>query len=601
MKKTIVFLFIITLLFGGASFARAYSITDEFDDSSVIVVTKPAGNIISVFSRSQPFAGLGISEIKNLDRPSENGISLFGVQEAQTLKLTLENHGKENVLETIEKLNALPNVEFAEPNYIYHLLDTPNDPYYTNGRQYGLDLINAPAVWSMGIDCSDVVVAVLDSGVLMTHPDLKDNIWTNPGEAGELANNGIDDDGNGYIDDVHGWDFGDNDNNPTDISGHGTHVAGIVGAVTNNGMGVASLAGNVKIMPLKIFDKNGDSTFDYIYEAIKYADAMGASITNNSYGSYKESDALLKGVTESSQMLFVAAAGNDGKNNDIEPVYPASYDLDNVISVASVSDDDELSKFSDKQASNYGANSVDIAAPGNKIMSTYMSQGKAAYATLSGTSMACPMTVSAAAVIKAKYPDLTPAEIVARIKDNADVLDSLNGKVINGARLNAYAAVADKDEPSASVSPSPEAEQSPSPSPEVEPSPSPSPMAEQSPSPSPVAEQSPSPSPEADPEQSPVPSPSSNPENRVDIIPLENGQYKIDLHIPEAGSDNDVIIFAALQNNNVLKRVIVPEITNMSAVLTVPDSMADAKITLYIWSADMRPYMKPIYVTEESE
>lgn len=414
----------------------------EFDDASVLVTIRPRSDVRTISSASL-FDGLGIAEIKNLDG-NTGTISTFALSpQEQTLKLTLDEPGEENVLEVIEKLKQMPDVVYAEPNYIFRLAELPNDTYYTSNGQYALDKINAPAVWDMNIDCSGVAVAVIDTGTMITHPDLADNIWTNPGEINGI--DGVDDDGNGYVDDIHGWNCGDWNNAPTDVDigqSHGTHVSGIVSAATNNDRGVASLARNAKIVPLRIYDQYGYGMSEYIIEAINYVKIMDIPIVNNSY--------VLTRITENSEIirnkikgctnsLFVAGAGNDGTNNDEKPIYPASYDLDNLICVASTDENDNLSVFGNGQASNFGVISVDIAAPGSGIMSTIMmANGEAGYGYLSGTSMACPMVTSAAAVIKAKYPDITPAEIIKRLELGADAVDGLNGKVKTGARLNAY-------------------------------------------------------------------------------------------------------------------------------------------------------------------
>ena len=259
MQKKLIFpcfVFIFALIFTVRAHAEIDAAAD-FDDASAIVVMRPENAVTRMFSQDLPFAGVGVSEVKTVCNMPDGGISTFSVSSGKrrVLELTFTEKGRQNVLNKIDLLNSLPEVEYAEPNYIYTLFDAPNDPDYTAGKQYALDKIKAPDVWDMNINCSDVTVAVVDSGVMMTHPDLKNNIWTNPGET-----EGDDSDHNSYLNDIHGWDFYDDDNDPSDELGHGTHVAGIISAETNNGVGVASLARNVKIIPLKIFNAEGKTT-----------------------------------------------------------------------------------------------------------------------------------------------------------------------------------------------------------------------------------------------------------------------------------------------------------------------------------------------------
>jgi subtilisin family serine protease len=235
---------------------------------------------------------------------------------------------------------------------------TPNDPGY--GEMWGLHNwgqtggtldtdIDAPEAWDITTGDGDIVVAVIDSGIDLNHPDLSANIWTNPGE---IPGNGIDDDGNGYIDDVHGWDFSSNDNNPSDdigvCGGHGTHTSGTIGAVGDNGIGVTGINWDVKIMPLKTAKQIliffcGLEDADII-KAIEYAAMNGARVSNNSYGGGFYNQAVFNTI-RASKHLFVAAAGNESNNNDVNPSYPASYDLDNIISVAATDHNDSLLPF----------------------------------------------------------------------------------------------------------------------------------------------------------------------------------------------------------------------------------------------------------------
>jgi subtilisin family serine protease len=305
---------------------------------------------------------------------------------------------------------------------------TPNDPSYEQGLLIGLENsgesggvtdadIDAAEAWSVTTGDSSVVVAVVDSGVDYTHPDLAANLWTNPGE---IAGNGIDDDGNGFIDDVHGYDFtgfdeGLADADPMDEFRHGTHVAGIIGATGNNGVGVTGVTWDTSIMALKFLDADNTGNRSDAIRAIRYATMMctdydvNVHVINGSWGATGGYDAeLYQAIQESGDagILFVAAAGNGnalgyGVDNDAQAFYPAGYDLSNVISVAASDSYDDLAQFS-----NYGATSVDIAAPGVSILST---EPEATYHMRSGTSMAAPFVSGTAALIWSRVPYATVA------------------------------------------------------------------------------------------------------------------------------------------------------------------------------------------------
>ena len=267
----------------------------------------------------------------------------------------------------IATYSTLPEVEYIQSNVTVYATDTiPNDPRFdelwglNNTGQTGgtpdVD-IDASTAWNIRTG-GDVLVGVIDSGVDYTHPDLRDNIWTNPGE---IAGNGIDDDGNGYVDDVHGYDFVNDDGDPLDDDGHGTHVAGTIAAKGNNDIGVVGVNWNAQIAAIKFLDETGfGSTFNAI-KAIEYAIAIGADLTNNSWGGGGDEPALRDAIAAAGEQgqLFIASAGNEGTNTDEFPAYPSSYDLDNIISVAATDSNDRLAGFS-----NFGANTVDLAAPG---------------------------------------------------------------------------------------------------------------------------------------------------------------------------------------------------------------------------------------------
>jgi subtilisin family serine protease len=302
--------------------------------------------------------------------------------------------------------------------------------------------IDAPEAWAVvGDSGRDVVIAVIDTGIDYTHEDLSNAIWTN---TKEVAGDGIDNDGNGYIDDIYGWDFYNNQafkvTTSTSEYDHGTHVAGIIAASAENEVGIAGINANdhVKIMTLKVLGgNNGSGTTDAVVNAIKYAESMGASICNLSFGTGTY-DASLEAAIKDSGMLFICAAGNatrtmTGDNTDNNPIYPASFDLDNIISVANVTYDGTLDTTSD-----YGTTSVDLAAPGSYIYSTVSGNS---YEYMTGTSMAAPMVTAVAAMVYSYQEDLSLSEVKDKLLSSVTKLTSLDGKVATGGMLNAYNAV----------------------------------------------------------------------------------------------------------------------------------------------------------------
>ncbi|MFN3975609.1 MAG: S8 family serine peptidase [Aquificaceae bacterium] len=336
--------------------------------------------------------------------------------------------------EIIAELSKRPDVEYVEPDYIYTLKAIPNDPGW--GYLWGLQKIQVPLAWDLTQGSSNVVVAVIDSGVDYNHNDLKENMWIN---GGEVPNNGVDDDSNGYVDDYYGINAINGSGNPMDDNGHGTHVAGIIGAVGNNGVGVVGVNWHVKIMALKFANQQGEGYTSDAIECINYAIQKGAHIINASWGDYYYSQALKDAIemARNAGILFVAAAGNENNNNDLYPFYPASYDLENIISVAATDQKDLLAGFS-----NYGRNSVHVGAPGVEILSTWLDNR---YAYADGTSMAAPYVAGLAALLKAQNPSYTWRDLKCRIMKSVDPLDSLNSKTITGGRINAYKALTTTD------------------------------------------------------------------------------------------------------------------------------------------------------------
>ena len=321
-----------------------------------------------------------------------------------------------DVLATVEAFQADPNVEYAEPNYIAHLTDTPNDPGYS--QQWGLLAVHAEEAWTITKGSPAVTIAILDTGVDMNHPDLVGKFWMNPGE---IPGNGIDDDGNGYIDDVNGYDFVNLDNNPQDDNGHGTHVAGIAAASTNNGVGVAGVCWNCKIMPLKVMQSSGRGSYSDIAAAVNYARNKGAKVINMSLGGYADSavlrDALAAAYPTS---VLVAAAGNDDLPINVTPFFPAAYSF--VIGVEATDPDGNYASFSNYDDDgptysryNEGYNYA-IRAPGNSIYSSMLDD---TYASLSGTSMAAPMVAGAAGLLVSQNPTWSKEKIRAQLVQSA--------------------------------------------------------------------------------------------------------------------------------------------------------------------------------------
>ncbi|MEG4861660.1 S8 family serine peptidase, partial [Microcoleus sp. K1-B1] len=301
--------------------------------------------------------------------------------------------------------------------------------------------IDAAEAWDIQQGNPNLVIGVIDTGVDYNHPDLVENIWTNPGE---IAGDGIDNDNNGYIDDVRGWDFAYNDNDPMDVDGHGTHVSGTIAAKGNNGVGVTGVAWNANIMPLKFISDEGFGYTSDAILAINYATAKGVKLTNNSWGGGGFSQSLYDAINTAGQQgaLFIAAAGNDyGQNNDITPAYPASYDLSNIISVASTTDTDALSSFS-----NYGATTVDLGAPGSGIYSTTPG---GTYGFKDGTSMASPHVTGAAALLWSQNPTWTAQQVKNRLMQTTDPIPTLSGNTVSGGRLNINSALGGSTPPGA--------------------------------------------------------------------------------------------------------------------------------------------------------
>ena len=406
------------------------------------------GTILVVFKKSTTpqeryLASLSINNSLKLDAYKESSKNSVFIKDRVVQELALPR--KANVMQAINKISQNPAVAYAEPNYIITLANTPNDPDYV--KLWGLNNIgvkqgktnadiDAPQGWDSTTGSSKIVVGVIDSGIDYTHPDLKQNLWTN---SNEVPGNNVDDDGDGYIDDIHGIDAINNSGDPMDYNGHGTHVAGTIGAKGNNGIGIVGVNWDVRIISCKFIGSLGRGN---IFDGIKCINYMkelkvkyGVNIVaiNDSWiGSY--SQVLEDSIEEAGKagILSVAAAGNDNTDIDTRPVYPAAFQSDYLITVAATNRYDELwQNF--YSGTNYGLKSVALGAPGAEILSTDLHHK---YGVRSGTSMAAPHVTGAAALAWSWNPSLSVTEMKSLLMNNGDSIASLKGKTITGKRLN---------------------------------------------------------------------------------------------------------------------------------------------------------------------
>ncbi len=378
------------------------------------------------------------------------------VKEFKTIGYEHWKIGNKSVESTVAELEKNPNIEFAEPNYLLYALETPNDPSY--GQLWGMNNtgqadgggtpgtvdadIDAPEAWSVFHGSNAVTVAVIDTGIDYTHPDLAANAWTNPGE---IAGNGIDDDANGYIDDIHGWDFANGDNDPMDDNDHGTHCSGTIGGVGNNGVGVAGVNWNVKIMGCKFLTSAGSGSTADAISCIEYATLMGVDVMSNSWGGGGYDAALEAAIVaaNAADIFFIAAAGNSGVDTDASANYPSCYNVPNVIAVLATNNRDQRVVEPGWWSSNYGATTVDIGAPGLYIYSTIPGN---AYDSFSGTSMATPHVAGAMAMLRGRFPTISVAagkNLLMTIGN--DPVPALSGLCVTGGRLNLLKLIGDPD------------------------------------------------------------------------------------------------------------------------------------------------------------
>ena len=437
-----------SLMFAGAASASVKSVPGEF-----IVKLKDQKSFM------KSLKVIGVEHLRDVDVSFGN----FHVVKSLGLKSTAL---------LLKELNSNPNVEYAEPNFVYSIVKpieeldaaslvapafagveynyTPNDPKF--GQLWGLVNtgdnepggssgvagadINAIKAWDLTTGSKDVTIAVIDTGVDYNHSDLKDNMWTNTAELN--GEPGVDDDGNGFVDDVYGYDFANDDGDPNDGHSHGTHCAGTIGAVHDNGLGVAGVMKDVKIMAIKFLTDSGSGTTENAIKSIDYATKMNVDLMSNSWGGGGRSQALEDAIKRASQagIIFTAAAGNSSSNNDSRPHYPSNYDVENVVSVAALTAQNSLASFSC-----YGRSTVHIAAPGHRILSTVKGNN---YKVYSGTSMATPHVSGVVGLLLAQEGRMDHTTFRERLLATSVPVGALRGKTINGGRIDAFNLLTDK-------------------------------------------------------------------------------------------------------------------------------------------------------------
>ncbi|TMP62885.1 peptidase S8 [Pseudoalteromonas sp. S1610] len=427
-----------------AKLPDANSTTQKVTASSDSIIVKYKKNASpEMRKQARSLVKAKISDL-NSDEVDDNFTSLFS---GRLAKFKVSGMSAK---EAIERLKSHQAIEYVEPDYRVSIAATPNDPRFedlwglNNEGQTGGTAdadIDAPEAWSISTGSRDVVVGVIDTGVDYSHPDLAANVWVN---SGEIAGDGIDNDGNGYVDDVHGINAITDAGDPMDDEGHGTHVSGTIGASGNNGVGIVGVNHDVSIAGCKFLAADGTGSTSGAIKCIDYMVGLKNSgvnlrVLNNSWGGGGYSQALADAITasEEADILFVAAAGNDAVDNDVNPHYPSNYENDNVLSIASTDSRDNMSGFSQ-----WGLTSVDMGAPGSAILSTIPGGG---YASYSGTSMATPHVAGAAALVLSVNPDLTTLELKELLMSSGDANAALNGKTVAGTRLNINQALIDAD------------------------------------------------------------------------------------------------------------------------------------------------------------
>ncbi|MBI5168383.1 MAG: S8 family serine peptidase [Candidatus Eisenbacteria bacterium] len=359
-----------------------------------------------------------------------DGLELIGAECVRFTGMAVE--------EACATLAADPAVEYAQPNHVFTVDVVPNDPSFASlwamkntgqGGAFAGDDLDATLAWDLCTGDPEMKIGVVDSGIDYTHPDLAANIWTNPGE---IPGNQIDDDGNGYVDDVHGYDFVNGDGDPMDDYKHGTHVAGTIGAVGHNGIGVTGVCWRCRLVAIKFVNATGSGTESAAVQALQYALTVGVRLTNNSWGGMSGGQALLDAIDAcgAAGQLFVNSAGNTRWNIDAVLTYPQCYPSPYIVTVASSDGRDLMSTFSC-----WGPTQVDLGAPGSLIYSCIPG---GLYQNLDGTSMAAPHVTGVAALAWTLFPHASPQAILALILSAVDTIPSMTGKVWSNGRLNAY-------------------------------------------------------------------------------------------------------------------------------------------------------------------
>jgi len=449
-KRFFTHCFLICLLLSSHTLNAADLSAQAVAPNQLLIKFKPG---ISAAAKASIFQQLGAIKSNKLlriptTRLTTNSVASQALATLRAWEKVTFSPGSD-LFQLISLLSQNPAVEVVQPDYILRTSRIPDDPDLD--RIWAMLNINAPLAWDLTTGSKNILVAVIDSGVLHTHPDLKNNMWINPGE---IADNGLDDDNNDYVDDVFGYDFLNSDSNPTDDLGHGTHVAGTIGAVGNNNVGVVGVNWNVSIMALKFIGPNGGFTSGAIL-AIEYAIANGAKIINASWGGAGFSTAMSNAITAANAagVLFVAAAGNGdpnlppgsgpGVDNDRIAIYPANFPHTNIISVASIDNISSTNNYNIISSfSNFGLTTVDLGAPGRGILSTW---NNGAYITTRGTSMAAPHVTGAAALLWSAAPNLTHLEIKDLLLQNTKPNIDLASTTTSGGQLNVWNALQQLD------------------------------------------------------------------------------------------------------------------------------------------------------------
>ncbi len=424
-RLTILSMSFLTLILGGLMVANSFSSpAEEFVPDQLLVKFYPNVSMERIRAINETFGG-------TIGREFRLDPDLFLIKLPEGTDLD----------KAINDFLSFTDVKYAEKDIIYRLTYIPNDTGFSQlwgmhntGQTGGKDDadIDAPEAWDLFTGSPDIVIASIDTGINRNHQDLDANIWTNPGE---IEGNGKDDDGNGYIDDTWGWNFVHGNNNPADDNSHGSHPCGTMAGEGDNNEGVAGVIWTAQLMAVKVCTGGGSCPSSNCISGIDYATENGAWLSNNSWGGGGFNQSLKDAIERANQAgsLFVAAAGNNGRNTDTFPFYPAGYDNENILSVAATDHNDNKSSFS-----NYGLTSVDVGAPGSSIYSTVLGTS---YGTKSGTSMASPHGAGVCSIVWSYNPNLTHLEVKQIVMDSVRPIAALDGRCVTGGVVNAAEAL----------------------------------------------------------------------------------------------------------------------------------------------------------------